>query len=139
LVGDVPAAEVTVTSTTPVPAGETAVMVVLFTTEYELAATEPKFTDWAPVNPLPEMVTVVPPAAGPWFGLMLVTDVAIAATVAEGGDTTNVVESLAPLVAIFAEICSGAGWLDEQPLGGVDIPVSVTVKVAFDELAAIWL
>ena len=114
-------------------------IVELFTTEYDLAATEPKVTDCAPVKPLPEMVTVVPPAAGPWFGLMLVTDVAIAATVAEGGYTENVVESLAPFEAIVAESCSGAGWLAEQPLGGAEIPVIVTVKVEFEELVAIWL
>jgi hypothetical protein len=125
---------VTVTVTAPVPAGETALIVVLLCGVKDLAATEPKVTDVAPENPFPEMMTVVPPAAGPWFGLRLVTDVAIAAGVAPGGDTTNVVESLAPFDEVtVAESCCGAGWPDEQPLGGAEIPVMVT-----DGNAEVW-
>jgi hypothetical protein len=85
LVGDVPMEVVTTTSTVPLPAGDVAVMVELFTTWKVAAATVPNFTDVAPPKPLPEMVTDVPPAAGPVFGLKLVTDVAIAATVPDGG------------------------------------------------------
>lgn len=85
MVGDVPAEVATVTSTTPVPAGVTAVIVELFTTVYELAAVVPNFTEVTAVNPLPAMVTVVFPVAGPELGLRLVTDVAIAAILADGG------------------------------------------------------
>jgi hypothetical protein len=49
----------------PVPAGDTAVIVVPFTAVTELAAVDPKITDCTPVKPLPEMVTLVPPPAGP--------------------------------------------------------------------------
>jgi hypothetical protein len=42
-------------------------------------------TDVAPVKPFPEIVTMVPPDAGPELGLRLVTEVAIGATVPEGG------------------------------------------------------
>jgi hypothetical protein len=54
-------------------AGETAVMLVALCTVKLLAAVAPKFTAVAPVKPPPVMVTVVPPAAGPELGLILVT------------------------------------------------------------------
>ncbi len=38
-----------------------------------VAALAPKSTAVAPVNPVPVMVTDVPPAAGPVFGLTAVT------------------------------------------------------------------
>ena len=65
---------VTVTVTAPaLPAGVAAVMVVLFTTTTLVAAAEPKVT----VSPLakfvPVIVTEVPPAVGPLFGLTVVT------------------------------------------------------------------
>ena len=129
------------TSTAPVPAGETAVIVVLFSGVKDVAGTEPKVTDVAPEKPFPEMVTGVPPAAGPWFGLRLVTDVEIDAGVANGGYTTNVVESLAPFEEVTVALsCCDAGWLDEQPLGGAEIPVIVTEGNAeVSAFVAIWL
>jgi hypothetical protein len=124
-----------------VPAGETALIVVLLCGVKDWAGTEPKVTDVAPENPFPVMSTVVPPPAGPWSGLRRVTDVAIAGGVADGGYTTKVVESLAPLDEVtVAESCCGAGWLDEQPLGGAEIPVIVTVgKAVVSAFVAIWL
>jgi len=63
---------VTLTSTVPVLAGDVAVRLVaeLYVT---LAATVPNVTVDALVNPVPVIVTAVPPAAGPFGGEMLVT------------------------------------------------------------------
>ena len=64
----------TVTSMAPaVPAGEVAVSEVGEVTESEVAGTEPKSTALAPVNPVPVMVTEVPPARGPDRGLSKLT------------------------------------------------------------------
>ena len=52
---------VTVTSTVPVPAGESAVISVSETTFTSVAAFEPKSTAVAPVKSVPSMVTGVPP------------------------------------------------------------------------------
>ncbi len=68
-----PPGVVTVTSTTPVPAGLSAVILVLLTTVRLVAAMVPKSTTEAPVNPVPVMVTRVPPPAGPEVGLNAVT------------------------------------------------------------------
>ena len=68
-----PLAPTTVTSTAPfVELGVTAVIDVSETTVKELAATEPKSTAWAPVNPVPVIVTAVPPPAGPVVGVTAV-------------------------------------------------------------------
>ena len=48
-------------------------MVVAFTIVKLVAATPPKVTLVAPVNVVPVMVTLVPPAMGPEFGLTEVT------------------------------------------------------------------
>ena len=65
---------VTVTSTMPVPDGESTVRVVEFVTLTEVPGVEPKSTLVAPeTNPVPVTVTGVPPAWGPLVGLMLVT------------------------------------------------------------------
>ena len=85
LVGEDPAVVVTITSTTPVPAGDVAVIDDALFRVYDVAATVPNFTEVTPVKPLPEMTTEVPPAAGPVLGLTLVTDVAMAGTVPDGG------------------------------------------------------
>ncbi|WP_245560284.1 hypothetical protein [Nocardia asiatica] len=39
----------------------------------EVAGVAPKFTAVAPVSPVPVMITVVPPVAGPTFGTTAVT------------------------------------------------------------------
>ncbi len=62
----------TVTSTTPVPAGLVAVMLVAELT-VNVAAVDPKSTAVAPVNADPEMVTEVPPEGGPVDGFTPVT------------------------------------------------------------------
>ena len=72
-VADVPFGVVTVTSTVPVPAGLSAVIVVALTTVTFVAGTVPKSTAVAPVKPVPVIVTNVPPAAGPEDGLRPVT------------------------------------------------------------------
>jgi hypothetical protein len=66
---------VTVTVTAPaLPAGVVAVMVVAFTTTTFVAAALPNFTVAPEAKFVPVMVTDVPPATGPLFGLMLVTN-----------------------------------------------------------------
>ena len=64
---------ITVTSFTLEPAGLTAVIVVPLITTTSVAGVVPKSTAVAPVNPEPVIVTVVPPAVGPLFGLTPVT------------------------------------------------------------------
>ena len=71
--GEVPLGVVTVTSTVPVPAGDVAVIEVALLTTTPLAALVPNLTV-APVrNPVPVMVTLVPPAVGPALGLTALT------------------------------------------------------------------
>ena len=60
---------VTVTSTVPEPAGLVAVIDVALFTVTPVAAVEPKATVSPDAKPVPEMVTEVPPAAGPVAGL----------------------------------------------------------------------
>ena len=65
---------VTVTVTAPaVPAGVVAVIVVLFTTTTLVAAVLPNVTVAPVAKFVPVMVTAVPPATGPLFGLTAVT------------------------------------------------------------------
>jgi hypothetical protein len=63
---------VTMMSTVPVPAGEVAAIVVSLTTKNPFSM-PPHVTAIAPVNPEPVIVTPVPPAGGPTFGLTPVT------------------------------------------------------------------
>jgi hypothetical protein len=58
----VPPTVVTVTSTVPVPAGETAVIELAELTVKLVALVAPNLTAFAPVKPVPLTVTVVPPA-----------------------------------------------------------------------------
>jgi hypothetical protein len=60
-------------STVPVPAGAVAVMEVAEFTVIPVAAAAPKVTAVAPVNPVPVIVTVVPPVVGPAVGEIDVT------------------------------------------------------------------
>ena len=69
----VPPGVVTVTSTVPAPAGEIAVILVAELTVKLEALLIPNITVVAPVNPVPVIVTVVPPTNGPLVGEMLVT------------------------------------------------------------------
>jgi hypothetical protein len=64
---------VTLTSTTPVPAGDVAVIWVAELTVKPVAAVAPNVTAVAPVKLAPVIVTVVPPAAGPRVGEIEVT------------------------------------------------------------------
>ena len=69
----VPLEVTTLMSTVPLPAGETAVMLVAEFTVKLVAVVLPKLTAVAPVKLVPVIVTEVPPAAGPLAGLMPVT------------------------------------------------------------------
>lgn len=66
---DVPPAVVTVADTVSVPAGVVAVIWVLLTTVKDVAGATPKITEVVPENPVPLMITVLPPVTGPAFGL----------------------------------------------------------------------
>ena len=69
-----PTGVVTVTSTVPAPAGaETAVTEVAEVTVKLAAAAGPKLAPVAALNPVPVMVTEVPPARGPDTGVMALT------------------------------------------------------------------
>jgi hypothetical protein len=82
----VPDGVVTTTSTVPaaVVAGLVAAIEVAESTVYEVAGVLPKRTAVAPVNPVPEMVTTVPPVVGPELGERPVT---------VGGDAVGVPET----------------------------------------------
>jgi len=69
----VPPDVVTVISTVAAPTGEVALIELAVLTVNEAAAVEPNFTAVAPVKSVPVMVTMVPPAAGPEVGEILVT------------------------------------------------------------------
>jgi len=69
----VPPGVVTVTSTTPVPTGEVALIVVALTKVKLVAAVVPNWTAVAPVKFVPVIVISVPPANGPDVGLRPVT------------------------------------------------------------------
>jgi hypothetical protein len=74
-IGEVPFAVVTVTSTVPgAPAGEVAAQVVVDAQVTAVAAVAPNATVVEPTtNPVPVIVTLVPPAGGPATGLMALT------------------------------------------------------------------
>ncbi len=69
----VPPMVTTVTSTVPVPMGDVAVIEVALTIVTPVAFVVPNFTAVAPVKPVPVIVTLVPPVAGPLAGLSTVT------------------------------------------------------------------
>jgi hypothetical protein len=73
LVSVVPPGVDTVTSTVPVPGGETAVTEVEELTVKLVALVDPNLTSLADPSLVPVIVTTVPPAAGPLEGSMLVT------------------------------------------------------------------
>jgi len=78
-VAEVALPEVTVTSTVPEPAGLVALQLVVELQVTAVPATVPKLTVVpVVVNPVPVMVTTVPPARGPAVGLMAVTVGAVA-------------------------------------------------------------
>src|SRR5437763_15559615 len=82
----VPPGPVTVTSTWPgAPGGAFAVIDVPLLTTNEVALEAPNATAVAPVKLLPVMVTLVPPASGPWLGLTALTvgDADVAGTTAK--------------------------------------------------------
>ena len=121
LVAEVPLPLVTVTSTEPVPAGETAVMEVAEFTVTEAAGVAPNETVGSPVKPVPVMVTEVPPAAGPKSGLMAVTVGASKAKRSAG----LVAEVPLPLVTVTSTVPDPAGavavsWVDERTT--TDVP-----------------
>ena len=70
---DVPPGVVTVISTVPAPGGDVAVIDVAELTVKLVALAAPNFTALALENPVPVMVTDVPPVVAPAFGATAVT------------------------------------------------------------------
>ena len=68
-----PLGVVTVTSTVPVPGGAVALIWVGPSTLMSVAGVLPNSTSVAPERSVPVIVTLVPPAAGPWSGSTAVT------------------------------------------------------------------
>ncbi len=103
--GLVPAGVVTVTLTVPVPAGDVAVIEVPEWTTTPVAATVPNLTAVAPVKFIPEIVTLVPPAAGPDFGDMEVTQGAAGPVPMKyGHEVTGAVSELVDTFAVAEEL-----------------------------------
>ena len=67
-----PSGRVTVTLTTLDPTGDVAVIWLAELTVYAVAAISPNLTAVISVNPVPVIVTAVPPDVGPLAGVMLV-------------------------------------------------------------------
>jgi hypothetical protein len=77
----VPDAVVTVIATVPTPTGESAVINVAEFTLKAVALVVPKRTDDAPVKLVPVILTALPPAPAPLFGVTLEIVGALAPTV----------------------------------------------------------
>jgi len=125
--GLVPAGVMTVTSTTPVPAGGVTVIdvaekaVTLPAPEPEPA---PKLTTGVPgVKLVPVIVTTVPPAVGPVFGLTEATD---------GGGVTNMNWSAALVADVPAGVVTVMSTVLGAPLGDTAViwPALLNVKLA---------
>src|SRR6266568_1607356 len=95
LFGVGPAGVVMTTSTWPtvVPWGAVAVIMVS-DTKVNDADTPPNLTAETPVKPLPEMVTGVPPASRPVFGVSRVTPGPFGVTAFEGAELGPVPDAL---------------------------------------------
>src|ERR1700741_1022278 len=99
-------------------------MVVSFNTVNETAAIEPKLTALAPVKPLPEMVTMVPPLVLPEVGLMLLTDAVDAAERVRG----SLLER-GEVPAAFVTVTS----MVPAVLGGTPASMSVSLNTVNDD------
>ncbi len=111
----VPLEDVTVTSTVPAACnGEVAVMEVEEMTEKPVAATDPKSTALAPLNPEPVMVTVLAPTSGPTTGLTALT------------------------VGTSSKANRSAGLVTLVPLGVVMV-TSATPAASAGEVAVTWV
>src|SRR5882672_8601645 len=122
--GLVPAGVVTRTSTVDAaPAGAVTVIDVALKA-VTLPAVAPKLTTGVPgVKLAPVMVTDVPPAVGPVFGLTDATD---------GGGVTNVNWSALPVADVPAGVVTVMSTVPGAPLGesAVICPALLTVKLA---------
>ena len=141
---------VTATVTVPaLPAGEVAVIVVLFTTTTLVAATPPNVTVAPEAKFVPVMVTAVPPAVGPLFGDTFVTVGAGTATTANvaicmthGPDPVNVAVAvlLPAAVTILSSARSPSGVViirDVKPLPADAFPVATVFAPKMTSLALV--
>src|SRR5215472_3926207 len=107
-VGLVLAPVVTVTSTVPVPAGLVALTAVEDTNCTPVPAFAPNLTVEAAVNPVPVMVTTVPPAAGPDAGD---TPVTVGPELYVNLSSAEVGLVLAPVVTVTSTVPAAAAGL----------------------------
>jgi hypothetical protein len=121
----VPPAVLTLTSTAPDPAGDTAVTDVGEFTFTPVAAAVPNLTVVALLKFVPLIVTVLPPAVGPVFGLTPVT--------VGGGAYLN---SSAPLVVLVPPDVPTVTWTVPDPAGAtavIDVSEATLMLVASAE------
>lgn len=104
----------TVTSTTPLPAGATAVIDLALLMAKDAALVAPNFTAVAPVKSMPVIVTAVPPAAGPLFGEIEITEGAgtcakalrlVPATDATSTATVKAIARIVPINFRIVPVC----------------------------------
>nr|WP_256972820.1 hypothetical protein [Saccharibacillus sp. O23] len=136
----VPPAVVTLTSTAPaVPAGVVAVICVEESTVIAVAAFPPTVTVDPAVNPVPVIVIVVPPAAGPDVGLMLaIVGAAIYVKAPLAVAAPPVVVTLTPTApavpaGVVAVICVG----ESTVIDVAAFPPTVTVDPAVNPVPVI--
>jgi hypothetical protein len=123
----------TVTSTTPVPGGLLARIDVSLRTTYEAGLAVPKFTapvGGVPVNPVPVIVTVVPPEVGPDVGEMLVT----------AGAVWNVYWSVAGLAELVPTGVVTVTSTGPSACAGVTVVIEVSLlTIKFEAFVAPYL
>ncbi len=112
LVALVPLAVLTVTSTTPLPAGAFAVRLVAETTDTEVADTDPNFTDAPATKFVPDTFTTVPPAEEPCAGLNPDTD-----GTASGAEPADTVINTARDADVLAGDCTALGATEADTAG----------------------
>ena len=130
-VADVPPAVVTVTSTVPiVPAGEVAFIIVALTKVTFADVALPNCTRGVPVNPVPVMVTAVPPKVVPVAGVMLVTVGAAAPYVnISAAEVTDVPPGVVTVTSMDPAVPAGLVTVIELSLTTVKLRVAVVPKV----------
>jgi hypothetical protein len=129
-VGLVPAPVVTVTSTVPAAcAGDDAVIDVAEFTVNDAAAVPPKLTADAPVNPLPVIATLVPPAVGPAFGFTFVTMGPFAYVYWSPAPVALVPPGVVTVTSTVPAACAGAVAVIDVSLLTVKVVAAVAPKL----------
>ena len=119
-----PYSEITVILTVPLPAGDVAVIEVPLLI-VKVALVLPNFTAVELSRNLPAIVTVAPPRAGPWFGVMLVISPAKEHVTTALAEPIIVMEPVPALVATAVNRLApaGGGIANPAPSMGANTPV----------------